>query len=181
MNRRTVGVAAIVGYLATVILANYLTTQYGLIPVGFGLVTTAGTYAAGFAYVFRDTVQDFTGRPQRFPWGVLAVILAGGALSFAVAAPRIALASAVAFTLSELADWAVYTPLRSGGYVRAALASNIVGAVVDTVLFLWVAGFPVWAALPGQLLAKFTVTALVVALVVITRAVHGHALNTRDT
>jgi hypothetical protein len=56
--------------------------------------------------------------------------------------------------VSELADLVVYQPLRRRGFLRAVLASNAVGAPLDTIVFLALAGFPVWSALPGQLWVK---------------------------
>ena len=162
MKRATVPAAA---FLACILAANYATTRWGMVPVGFGLTATAGTYFAGVTFVLRDLIHDLAGRRV-----VLALIVAGAALSFAVSAPFIALASAVAFGLSELADLAIYQPLRRRGYVRAAVASNIVGSFVDTVAFLAIAGFPVWASLPGQMVGKLTVTLAVVVGVVIVRA-----------
>jgi uncharacterized PurR-regulated membrane protein YhhQ (DUF165 family) len=153
------------GFLACILAANYVTTEYGMVPVGFGLVATAGTYFAGLSFVLRDSLQDSAGKA----W-TLAVIAVGAALSFLVAAPFIALASAVAFGLAEVSDLLVYTPLRKRGYVRAAVASNVVGSFVDTVAFLAIAGFPM-AALPGQMVGKLAVTFAAVGLVVIVRAV----------
>jgi hypothetical protein len=37
---------AALGFIATILAANYVTTEYGMVPVGFGLVATAGTYFA---------------------------------------------------------------------------------------------------------------------------------------
>lgn len=153
-----------VTFLGCILAANVVTTHLGMVPVGFGLVATAGTYFAGATFILRDALQDVAGKR----W-TLAVIAAGAALSFFVADPFIALASAVAFGLSELADLAVYTPLRKRGYIRAAIASNIVGALIDTVVFLWIAGFPIMQALPGQMVGKLLVTAAAVAAVVIIR------------
>jgi uncharacterized PurR-regulated membrane protein YhhQ (DUF165 family) len=136
-------------YVSSVVAANVATSHLGMVPVGFGLTVTAGTYAAGVALLARDVVQDTAGRRM-----VLAAIAAGAALSAWLATPQLALASGAAFAASEVADMAVYTPLRRGGWARAVLASNAVGAVVDTVLFLWLAGFPVMASLPGQLVGK---------------------------
>ena len=156
---------AVLAYLGSIVLANWLTATYGLVPVGFGLVATAGTYAAGFAFVARDAVQDTAGRA----W-VFAALAVGAVLSWWLSTPALAVASAVAFGLSELADMAVYTPLRRRGYVRAAVASNVVGSVVDTLLFLWLAGFglaPLIVA--GQLVGKAWITVAVVVLVVIAR------------
>lgn len=160
---------AVAGFLATIIAANYVTTEYGLIPVGFGFMATAGTYFAGLAFVLRDAVQDTWGR-----WWTLAVIAAGAALSFAVAAPFIALASGIAFLLSETSDLLVYTPLRRRGYIRAAVASNIVGSVVDTIVFLTIAGFPLKDALAGQIVGKLTVTLAVVVAVALGRRVRAN-------
>jgi uncharacterized PurR-regulated membrane protein YhhQ (DUF165 family) len=151
-------------FLGCILAANVVTTHLGMVPVGFGLIATAGTYFAGATFILRDALQDVAGKR----W-TIAVIAAGAALSFAVSEPFIALASAVAFGLSELADLAVYTPLRKRGYIRAALASNIVGALIDTVVFLWIAGFPIMQALPGQMVGKLLVTAAAVALVIIIR------------
>ena len=156
--------------------ANWLTTRYGFIPVGLGLTATAGTYAAGLCLLARDCVHDTAGRAA-----VLAAIAAGGAASAVMAGPRLAAASAAAFVLSELADLAVYQPLRRRGFIRAALASNAVGAPVDTVLFLALAGFPIWTAVPGQLLAKATATAVPVAVVLLTRALLRHRQRTEGT
>lgn len=166
LTRRAAAALAAVAFLATILAANYATTRYGMVPVGFGLAATAGTYLAGLSFVLRDTLHDLAGR-----WATLAVIAAGAALSFIVADPFIALASAVAFGLSESADLAVYAPLRRRGYVRAAIASNVVGSVVDSVAFLAIAGFPILASMPGQLVGKLTITGAAVALVAGARAV----------
>lgn len=157
--------APVLAFLACILAANYVTTEYGMVPVGFGLVATAGTYFAGLTFVLRDAVQDTTGRAAS-----IALIVTGAGLSYLISDPFIALASGVAFLASELADLAIYTPLRERGYVRAAVASNIVGAVVDTFLFLWIAGFPIAAAWHGQIVGKVTVTLAVVALIAALRA-----------
>jgi hypothetical protein len=161
MNGRNGGAAAAVGFLACIVAANYVTTEYGLIPVGFGLMATAGTYFAGLTFVLRDSVQDAYGKPV-----TLGLIVIGAGLSYFVSDPFIALASGVAFAASEAADLIVYTPLRRRGYIRAATASNIVGAFVDTLLFLWIAGFGIAGnVVAGQMVGKLTVTLAVVLLV----------------
>ena len=62
-----------------------------------------------------------------------------------LAGPALAVASAAAFAVSELADLLVYQPLRRRRFLRAVLASDTVGAPLDTVVFLALAGFPVCA------------------------------------
>lgn len=157
------GAAALTAYAATITAANLLTQHYGPIPVGPGLTATAGTYAAGAALLLRDAMQDTTG-----PRWVFAGILTGAALT-AVTAPTLAVASAVAFLLAEVLDMAVYTPLRARGWARAALASGIVGSVVDTFVFLALAGFPVTAGtVGGQLVGKALWATLLPVLAVLT-------------
>lgn len=169
--------ASVLGYITAIAAANWLTARHGLVPVGFGLTTTAGTFAAGAALLMRDLVQDTLGRT----W-VLAGIALGALLTWATS-PALAVASATAFLLAEAADMAAYTPLRERGWARAVLASNAVGAVVDTLAFLWLAGFPVTtSAVGGQLAGKLAwATALPVAAVLVTRqvrrAVSRHAVG----
>lgn len=154
-------IGALIAFTAAVVAANYLTSKYGLIPVGFGLVATAGTYAAGLTFMLRDWVHETGGRSL----AVIAVII-GAALSWWLATPVLAIASGITFLIAELADLAVYIPMRRKGLIRAALASNIVGFTLDTFLFLYLAGFPITAqTVGGQLLAKATMTALGVAVV----------------
>lgn len=167
MTRRLLTAATIgAGYLATIVAANWAITRYGLVPVGFGLTAPAGVYFAGLAFTLRDLLHETAGRVP-----VLLAIAAGAALSFAVADPRLAIASAAAFGLSELADLAVYQPLRRRRWLAAVAASNAVGLVVDSALFLWLA-FGSLAFLPGQIVGKAWMTALAVTLIAAGRAAH---------
>lgn len=151
-------VLAVVTYVATIILANWMTNTFGLVGIGFGLMVTAGTFAAGFALITRDWVQITNGRLV-----LLLAILGGAGLSAFVSTPALALASGIAFLASELVDTGVFTPLRERSLPAAVVTSSIVAAPVDTVLFLWIAGFPLtWQAIAGQVIVK-TVLALIVA------------------
>jgi len=119
-----------------------------LVPVGFGLLAPSGVYAAGITFVARDVLQRTTGRF----WSV--VVIVPGALLTALLNPRLAAASAFAFLLSEVTDFAVFTPLLRRGLVVAVFVSGVVAAIVDSVCFLELAGIPLGAALPGLLLGK---------------------------
>lgn len=159
--RLTIGLIASALVLGSLVLANWVTTDYGFIPVGFGFEATAGTLFAGVMLASRDAVQDALGRGA-----VVAMILLGTALSFAIASPAIAVAAAVAFGIAELLDFAVYTPLRSRAkigdrrWATAVIASNVVGAFADTIIFLGIAfGLDaIGPALPGQLVGKLWAT-----------------------
>lgn len=150
-NRTALGSMALAGYIAAIAAANITTAHYGLVPVGLGLTATAGTYFAGCALFLRNVVQDAFGRRT-----VVAAILIGALLS-ALTSPSLALASGVAFGISELADTAVYTPLRDrrNWWARAVIPASLLGAVIDTFVFLDLAGFPVTTrGVAGQLVGK---------------------------
>lgn len=159
-------IALFVAFVGTVIGANWAIGHYGTVPVGFGLVAPAGVYFAGAAFGLRDLLHDAAGRR----W-VLAAIAIGAATSYliedGVKIPggyvAIAVASAVAFTVSELADLAVYEPLRERSWPAAVAASNVVGAVVDSALFLWLA-FGSLDLLAGQVVGKILMVVPAVVL-----------------
>lgn len=145
----------------TITVANSAAATFGEVPVGFGLVVPAGTFFAAFAFVLRDLIHQAGGTRA-----VAVAIVLGTAVSFGiglaigspvpgVSAVQIAVASGAAFALSETADWLMYTPLRERSLWAAMLASNTVGAAVDTWLFLTWSGFGfTWAAFWGQALVK---------------------------
>lgn len=142
----------------TIVGANWAIATFGMVPVGFGLMAPAGVYFAGIAFTLRDLIHDTWGTR-----GVLAAIAVGALLS-AFVSPTFALASGVAFLLSELADLFVYAPLRERHWLWAVAASNAVGAVVDSAVFLWLA-FGSVEYLAGQVVGKAWMTALAVMLI----------------
>lgn len=151
-------IAWLISYITSIIAANWMTATFGLIGIGFGLAVTAGTFAAGAALILRDGVQQNAGRLT-----ALLAVLVGAAVSAVTSTPAIAVASGVAFLCSELVDMAIFSPLRKRSLPVAVLASSVVSAPVDTVLFLHIAGFGVtWQAVLGQFLVK-TVMALLAA------------------
>lgn len=166
MSRLSIGVTVAAAYLATIVGANWAVTTFGVVPVGFGLMAPAAVYVAGLAFTLRDLLQDLAGR-----WVVLGAILAGAVLSLLIASPHLAVASGVAFGFSELADLAVYEPLRRRRWLSAVAASNAVGLVVDSILFLSLA-FGSLAFLPGQIVGKAWITVLAVVVLAAGRAAH---------
>lgn len=119
-----------------------------LIPVAPGLMAPSGVIVIGVALVLRDLVQ------REFGIGLtIGVIVCGAAISAAIAPPSLVIASGTAFLLSELADMAVYTPLRERRLALAVLFSGAVGAVIDSAIFLWLA-FGSLNYLGGQVVGK---------------------------
>jgi queuosine precursor transporter len=170
MNRR-VGIAAAVGFIATIWAANWLISHFGVVGVGFGLVAPAGVYAVGVAFTLRDITHRMLG-----PWAVMAAIVTGALLSWLIA-PAFALASGVAFLVSELADLTVYTPLAERTWLGSVVLSNTVGLVVDSALFLTLA-FGSLQFFAGQVVGKAWMTLAAVLLLAAWRGrglLLGHA------
>lgn len=156
-RRRFEGGLFLASFAACVPAANWMIGNLGtvcvpngpcLIPVAPGVTAPSGVLLVGLALVLRDLVQRRLG----LGWAVGA-ILGGAALSATFATPSLVLASAAAFLLSEFADLGVYTPLQRRGLVLAAVASSLVGLVVDSMIFLWLA-FGSLDFLAGQIIGK---------------------------
>jgi uncharacterized PurR-regulated membrane protein YhhQ (DUF165 family) len=148
-------------FLATVPAANWMIGHVGhcvpdgpcLVPVAPELMAPSGVLMVGLALVLRDALQETAGRRA-----VLACIVAGAAASWLLSPPWLALASAGAFLLAELADFAVYQPLRQRSLAWAVMLSGTVGAVVDSALFLWLA-FGSLDFLAGNVVGKLWMSA----------------------
>lgn len=145
-------------FIATIVGANWALTEYGFVSIGFGLTAPAGVYFAGLAFTARDMLRENSGRS----WTLVAIIIGAGLSYFLEDAQRIALASGTAFLLSELADAAVYEPLRKRGWAVAVGASNVVGFTLDSALFLWIA-FGSLAFIEGLLVGKAYMTIAAIA------------------
>jgi uncharacterized PurR-regulated membrane protein YhhQ (DUF165 family) len=156
-------VVFLIGYIATIFAANWAISTFGLVPVGFGLMAPAGVYFVGLAFTLRDLAQEHTGKRA-----VVVAVIVGAALS-ALVSPQFAVASGVAFLLSELADFAVYTPLRSRSWVGAVALSNTVGLLIDSALFLWLA-FGSLAFIAGQIVGKAEMTVLAIVVLALIRS-----------
>jgi len=137
------GYLALAGFMLTVPAANWLIGNVGtvcipdgpcLIPVFPGLMAPSGVLMIGLALVLRDYVQEKLGLRS-----ALTAIGLGACMSWLVAPPSLVIASVAAFAIAELADLAVYTPLRKRGLWIAVLASGLVGSVIDSALFLQLA------------------------------------------
>lgn len=167
------GLVALALFLATIPAANWVIGHLGtvcdphgpcLIPVWPGIMAPSGVLLIGLALVLRDIVHERLG-----VYAVLCAIGVGTALSSTFAPASLALASGMAFVLSELADLCVYAPLRKRDMVLAVTASSVVGAVIDSIVFLLIA-FGSLTYLPGQLIGKvWMVGAAAVVLMAIDR------------
>jgi len=151
------GAIFLVLFCLTIPAANWMIGNVGtvctahgpcLIPVAPGLMAPSGVLMIGAALVLRDLVQRRLG----VEFGIGAII-AGAGISAAIAPASLVTASAAAFLLSELADFAVYTPLARRRLITAVVASSMVGLVMDSIVFLWLA-FGSLDFLVGQIVGK---------------------------
>ncbi len=151
-----VAVGLFVVYVASIAGANWMIGHVGrqvgpnhVLPVGFGLVAPSGVYLAALTFVARDLVQRTAGVRV----GLLAVVV-GALVSWAVSSAALALASGATFLVSETCDFLVYTPLQVRHFPAAVFVSGAVGDLIDSTLFLTLAGIPLSVAWPGQVVGK---------------------------
>jgi len=149
----------LIGHVGTVCVPN----GPCLVPVAPGIMAPSGVLMIGLALVLRDLVQRRLG----VEFGIGAIIV-GAAISAGLAPPTLVVASAAAFLLSEFADFAVYTPLARRRLVVAVIASSVVGLVVDSIVFLWLA-FGSLEFLVGQIIGKLWMVLLAIPFVMYMR------------
>jgi len=147
MNKLYVGLFFLAAYIGTIFAANYAVDRWGVVSVGFGLVAPAAVYFVGLAFTFRDIVQVTLGR-----LAVFLAILVGAGLSYFVS-PTFALASGVAFLVSESSDFIVFNTLEKRRLFLAVLISGFVGIIIDSLIFLQLA-FHNQDFLKGQIVGK---------------------------
>ena len=160
-----------VAFVGTVYGANWALTTFGVVSLGFGLMGPAGVYFAGLAFGLRDVLHELGG--VKF---VLAAVATGTVFSYVIedgitvpgGLVPIAVASALAFALSEIFDLAVYSPLRNKHWPGAVVASNVVGAITDSAVFLFLA-FGSIEFIVGQTIGKTFMIAVALPLVWLAR------------
>jgi uncharacterized PurR-regulated membrane protein YhhQ (DUF165 family) len=168
-RRKTLeGAIFLVSFCLTIPAANWMIGHVGtvcapngpcLIPVAPSIMAPSGVLMVGAALVLRDLVQRRLG----VEFGIGAIVV-GAAISAVLAPPALVIASAAAFLLSEFADFAVYTPLARRRLVLAVVASSLVGLVVDSIVFLWLA-FGSLEFLLGQIVGKLWMVLIAVPFV----------------
>ena len=168
MESKTSGYIFLALFALSIPAANWMIGNFGtfcvpegpcLIPVAPGITAPSGVLMVGAALVLRDLVQRSLG----FKWA-LGAVLVGATLSGLVATQALVIASATAFLLSELADLLVYTPLQKKGLTRAVVASSVVGLIVDSIVFLYLA-FGSLDYISGQIIGKMWMVLLAIPVI----------------
>ena len=157
-SRTWMGWLSVLLFVLTIPLGNWVVINIGfvcepngpcLIPVWPGVMSPSAVILAGFALVLRDAVHQLLGAR----WALYCIFM-GAVLSVFFSEPSLVLASSCAFLFSELADFAVYSPLRRRHLAWAVILSGLAGSVVDSAIFLTMA-FGSLDYLFGQVLGKF--------------------------
>lgn len=120
-------------YVLSIVAVNVGFAYVHPIDLGFGMFAPMALLV-GAIFIFRDLAQRDAGH------FVLLLMAVGLILSYLLADPYIALASALAFAASEFMDWVVYTTTKRPMRERIII-SNAVAIPIDTMVFLFVAGF----------------------------------------
>jgi uncharacterized PurR-regulated membrane protein YhhQ (DUF165 family) len=124
-------------YLAAIVIANIGFTYIPMIPLPGGEMFAPMSLLVGFVFVLRDLAQRQIGDKV-----ILAMVI-GIALSYILANPFVAYASAVAFAISEFTDWFIYNitkrPLKD-----RILLSSAVSTPMDSAVFMLMLGFFSW-------------------------------------
>jgi queuosine precursor transporter len=147
-------------YVGLVILANWLASRY-VVSVGFGRMAPAGVFCIGGVLVLRDWLQQLRGLVWTMP-----LVYAAGLASWGIgdaagwtSLEKVAVASVVAFTVSETVEAIVFTPIRKRNLTLGVGLSGTVGNALDSWLFLQLA-FGSQAFFLGQFIGKSEMIAL---------------------
>lgn len=139
----------IVLYLASIVAANLSVAYFGAPAVLWN-----AAFFIALDFVTRDALHDrWQGR--QLPLRMAALIATGSVLSWLLNrnAGPIALASFVAFAAAATVDALVYAALKERDWFVRVNGSNVLAAIVDSAVFLTMAGFGL-ALMPLQVLAK---------------------------
>ena len=121
-------------YIASIVLVNWAFIVVPPVPIPGGALWPPVALLVGFIFVIRDFAQREIGHCVLVAMGV------GVVLSYFMASPEVAMASATAFLISELVDWAVYS-FTGRPLSQRVLWSSLVATPIDSAVFLAMVGF----------------------------------------
>jgi queuosine precursor transporter len=152
-------------FVGLVVLANWLASRFVIHVPLTPYLAPAGVFCIGGVLVLRDWLQQLGGL-----WRTMALTYAAGLLSWLVgdlagwtSLQKIAVASVIAFTVSETVEALVFTPIRKRNLTLGVGLSATVGNAVDSWLFLTLA-FSSTAFFWGQFWGKSEAIAVGVAI-----------------
>jgi len=136
---------AAIAAMVVVVTASNILVQYpvafDLGPVHLGDLLTWGAFTYPFAFLVTDLTNRYDG-PNRARLVVVAGFVVALGLSFYLATPRIAIASASAFLIGQLLDIAIFSRLRNRFWIVPPLTGSLLGSLIDTLIFFTIAFAP---------------------------------------
>ena len=119
-------------YVAAIVAVSIGFVYVPLVPI-WGEMFPPMSLVVGAVFILRDFAQREIGHH------ILAAMGVGAALSYLMADPYVALASLVAFLISELVDWYVYT-FTGRPLAQRILLSSAISTPIDSAVFLEMIG-----------------------------------------
>lgn len=144
-------------YLVAIVAINVGFEHVHPIALPNGDLWPPMSIAVGAVFVLRDYAQREIGHR------VLLVMLAGAGLSYFMASPALAAASLLAYLVSEMTDWAVFT-FTGWPFGRRVWVSSVISAPVDSAVFLWAIGAESVLAVLLMTVSKWLGIAILVGL-----------------
>lgn len=145
-------------YIAAIVGVNYGFVHVPLVDLGPLGMWPPMSLLVGFIFILRDYAQRSVGH-----W-VIPGMGAGAVLSYVIASPFVAVASATAFVISELIDWGVYTTSKERPFVHRIVLSSVISTPVDSAVFLIMIGHFSWVGWALMSISKMIGLAVVVSL-----------------
>ena len=148
----------LLAYIALIAGINLIYEITPLVTLPGGDLWSPVDIIVGFVFVIRDFAQ------RRVGHYVLLAMLAGIVISWFAVSKELALASAAAFAIGELADWAIFTATGKP-FSQRILLSSLLGAPLDSLVFLTLVGLASPLAMSVQISSKLAGALLVFYLV----------------
>lgn len=143
---------AAIAAMVVVVTASNILVQYpvafDLGPVHLGDLLTWGAFTYPFAFLVTDLTNRYDG-PNRARFVVVIGFVVALGLSFYLATPRIAIASASAFLIGQLLDIAIFSRLRNRFWIVPPLTGSLLGSLIDTLVFFTIAFAPILGFIDG--------------------------------
>lgn len=149
---------SVLTYVALIAGVNWAFAITPVLELPGGDLWSPVALIVGFVFVVRDFAQ------RRVGHHILWAMLAGAVISWYMASPTLALASALAFAVGELADWALFTFTKKP-FSQRILISSLLGAPLDSLIFLYLIGIASFAGVAVMTASKLFGAFLVFSLV----------------
>lgn len=144
-------------YILSIIIGNLVVDYFGIIKF-LGLMFPAGAIFIGLTFSLRDFTQKYWGNQKVWYFILFSAILT------AYMNWKIAVASVIAFLVSESVDWLIFTISKKPLHSRIWI-SNLFSTPLDSILFVVIAFGWNFDAIYGQAIVKYISSLLVIPFI----------------